>query len=110
MVPDKIYQAFAVSRDYDGPLAAEFHAMVERKFADGMISGHCSVGPSATPETLVREHLAIEWAVSHGHAFRTRHFLPEIPWHDLRLSVLRERWGVFMASVRSKLCRNPYRV
>lgn len=105
----KLYGAFAVSPDYDGPLAAEFHRMVARKYLGGMTVGHSSVGPEATPEKLVREQLSIDWQIENGTAPRHRHFMPEIKWHDLRLSVLRDRWRSLVAAWRNRLLTNPYR-
>ena len=104
----KLYDAFAVPLDYDGPLAEEFHRMVARKYLGGMRGGHSSVVAGTTSEKLVREHLSIDWQIEHGTVPRHRHFMPEIKWHDFRLSVLRDRWSTFMASIRNSLKTNPY--
>lgn len=110
---DKLYAAFAVPPDYSGPLAQEFHEMVARKYLQGMRSGHSSVAEDADVQGLVREHLAIEWEISHGCAPRHRHFMPEINRFDLRWSVLKDRWSSLKASIRSRYHKwfapNPYK-
>lgn len=108
-----LYDAFAVPADYAGPLADDFHRMVAGKYLGGMINGHTSVVRGATAEGLVREHLAIDWEISHGCAPRHRHFMPEIKWHDFRPTVLSDRWRSLIASILSVYHRcfnpNPYR-
>jgi hypothetical protein len=107
----KLYDAFGVPADYSGPHADDFHRMIARRFLAGMIGGHTSIGPRATPETLVREHLSIDWQISHGTGERTRHFMPEIKWNDTRPSVLRDRICIVRARVLRWIYRNqnPYR-
>jgi hypothetical protein len=56
---DKLYRAFAVPPDYSGPLAADFHRMIARRYLKGMTGGYTSCGPNATPEALVQGDLLV---------------------------------------------------
>lgn len=79
---DKLYAAFAVEPSYDGPLASDFHKLVARRYLAGMTGGHTSIGPSATSEGLVREHLALDWALSRGLYRRMNRFDNKFNWRN----------------------------
>lgn len=106
---DKLYQAMAVPTDYSGPLAAEFHQMIARRYLSGMRGGHSSLGPVATPEGLVRDHLALDWALSRGLYRGMNRFDSKFNWRKWK------HWQDEISKVRMWLARcrwhftpNPY--
>lgn len=111
-----IYSAHAVSRDYEGPLANDFHALMWKKFCGGMQGGRTSqtlLQPGETPEqreaALVKDALAVEWAKENGCIAWTYHFLPDLEWHDFRWSVIKDRVRLLKAKFWSAVLTNPYR-
>lgn len=106
---DPLYRAFAVSPDYSGPLAKDFHRMIARKYLRGMTGGHTSHVPDAKEEDLVREQLAIDWAVSRGLYRGMNRFDSPFNWRN------RRHWKDEISKARMWLARcrwhftpNPY--
>lgn len=98
------YAAHRVPADYNGPFAKEFRAYLLRLLAQGA-SLHLSFGPPATPQSIVRAVLSMDWQQRYGHTYATN-------WLDVRPSgwpLLRELWLRYVwCPLRKRLYRNPY--
>ena len=101
---DRLYAAYAVDPNYDGPLADDFHDMIARQWLRGMRGGHTSLEPGVEQSVIVRCHLQIEWNDRHGLNQRMRgmdHPTTTDRVNHLRLKLKRALYARFKP--------NPYR-